>query len=250
MHTMVSMKRVTITTDGACDPNPGPGGWAAILRCGNKAREIFGRDPRTTNNRMEMQAIIEGLRALKEPCEVLIRTDSKIAMDWCHGLQFAKQKPRLEKPEAYALHLTYAELAKKHVVRFEWVKGHSGDPDNERADLLAESASRAATPDAPASKPVPLASPAKLAVPVISLPATSATKIRLTRENLHQLSGSPSQDGFTKRQIELLGFSWPPPKGWLSSLIGTEIERELYERIKLAISARRLQARLQSQIAL
>lgn len=243
------MKHVTITTDGACDPNPGPGGWAAILRCGNSAREIHGSDPQTTNNRMEMRAIVEGLRALKEPCEVVIRTDSKIAISWCRGSQFSKQKHRLGKPEAYALHLTFQELAKTHPVTFEWVKGHNGDPDNERADALAEGACRLGGQNSTVVKPIPIVPPL-LPEPIPPLAATSPSKIRLTRENLHALSGSPSQDGFTRKQIELLGFSWPAPKGWLSSLIGTEIETDLYERVKLAISAKRLQAMLQSRMPL
>lgn len=248
------MKRVIITTDGACDPNPGPGGWAAILRCGNAVRELVGHDPQTTNNRMETRAIIEALRALKEPCKVLIRTDSKIATSWCHGSQFSKEKPRREKPEAYALHLAYVEWAKKHTITFEWVKGHAGDPDNERADVLAESACRPTagavlTVTAPLPVPAPTPVPPR-AEPVAPLPATSLSKIRLTRENLHELSGSPSQGGFTRKQIELLGFSWPPAKGWLSSLIGSEIERELYARVQRAISAKRLKEKDQARMAM
>lgn len=245
------MKRVTITTDGACDPNPGPGGWAAILRCGGKAREIVGNDPQTTNNRMETRAIIEGLRALKEPCEVLIRTDSKIAMSWCHGSQFTKEKPRREKPEAYALHLAYVEVAKKHTITFEWVKGHAGDPDNERADILAESACRpAAGADLTVAAPLTMPPLPPRAEPVVPVAGSSCSKIRLTRENLHELSGSPSQGGFTRKQIELLGFTWPPAKGWLSSLIGSEIDRELYARVQRAISAKRLQEKEQARMAL
>jgi ribonuclease HI len=240
------MKRVTLTTDGACDPNPGPGGWAAILRFGQKAREIVGHDSQTTNNRMEMRAIIEGLSALTEPCAVHIRTDSKIAMFWCLGKQFAKEKARLAKPEAYALHLRYQELARKHAVTFEWIKGHAGDPDNERADQLAE----AACGPGPGFKIAAPIHPAPAAIPA-PLPAEATPgMIRLTRENLHELSGSPAQDSFTRKQIELLGFTWPAPKGWLSSLIGTEIEIAHYERVKLAISPKRLAAKLQGQIAL
>lgn len=242
------MKRVTITTDGACDPNPGPGGWAAILRSGEKVREIFGSDSQTTNNRMETRAIIEGLKALKEPCEVLIRTDSKIAMSWCRGLQFVKERHRLEKPEAYVLHQAYLDAAKPHVVTFEWVKGHAGDTDNERADFLAEGACRSRNMTMVVKQAVKVV-PQTLALKPMK-PASAPTKIRLTRENLHQLSGSPSGDGFTKKQLELLGFSWPPPKGWLTSLIDSEIDRELYERVAVAISAKRLKEKNQTRLTM
>jgi ribonuclease HI len=242
------MKQVTITTDGACDPNPGPGGWAAILRSGEKVREIYGSEAQTTNNRMETRAIIEGLRALTQPCEVLIRTDSKIATSWCRGGQFTKEKHRLEKPEAYALHLAYGEAAKRHVVTFEWVKGHAGDPDNERADLLAERACRTPGMAAVVKQPIMVVPQAPVVKTVEA--ASSPTKIRLTRENLHQLSGSPSQDGFTKKQLALLGFPWPPPKGWLTNLIGTEIDRALYDRVGLAISAKRLKEKSQARLVL
>lgn len=245
---MHAMKRVTITTDGACDPNPGPGGWAAILRSGDKVREISGCDSQTTNNRMETRTIIEGLKALKEPCEVLIRTDSKIAISWCRGLQFAKERQRLEKPEAYALHQDYLDAAKPHGVTFEWVKGHAGDPDNERADFLAEGACRSRGMTVVVRQPIKIV-PQTLAVKALA-PVNSPTRIRLTRENLHQLSGSPSGDGFTKKQLELLGFPWPPPKGWLTSLIGTEIERELYDRVAVAISAKRLKEKGQARLAM
>jgi ribonuclease HI len=244
----IRVKRVTITTDGACDPNPGPGGWAAILRFGTAVREISGSVPNATNNRMETRAIIEGLRALREPCEVLVRTDSKIALTWCRGKQFEKEKPRLAKPQAYALHLEYKALAQKHMVTFEWVKGHAGDVDNERADYLAEAACHPGRSEAPIQTQVFRAPMAALQ----PLPATATAPglIRLTRENLHELSGSPSKEGFTRRQVELLGFSWPAPKGWLSSLIGKEIEVSHYERVKLAISAKRLQTKLQATIAI
>lgn len=152
------MKKVIITTDGACDPNPGPGGWAAILRYGGKLREISGSVASTTNNRMEIHAVVEGLRALNESCEVLIRTDSKIAISWCCGHRFAKERHRLAHPEAYASHLAFTELAKAHQVTFEWVKGHAGDPDNERADLLAESACRQASSQMTSTQPAGLSS--------------------------------------------------------------------------------------------
>lgn len=178
---------------------------------------------------------------------MLIRTDSKVAMSWCSGKQFLKEKPRRDKPEAYALHLEYVEAAKPHKITFEWVKGHAGDVDNERADVLAEGAAR--TPGAapvvvpPAVDPVPAVAQVAVAAPAVKapLPASSSSKIRLTHENLHELGSGKLHGGFTRKQIELLGFSWPAPGGWLKSLIGTEIERELYERVRMATTAKRLQ---------
>lgn len=244
------MKKVVITTDGACDPNPGPGGWAAILRAGEHVREISGSDPATTNNRMELRAIIEGLRALKQPCEVVVRTDSKIAVSWARGAQFAKERHRLAHPEAYALHCEYVQVAQPHTVTFEWVKGHAGDPDNERADWLAENAARVQVNGSPPTPAPPLLTVLPPPAPTAASPATAPGKIRLTRENLHALSGSPSQDGFTRKQIELLGFPYPPPKGWLSSLIGTEIDQAVYEQAKRAISAKRLREKQQSSLGI
>lgn len=131
------MKQVTITTDGGCWPNPGRGGWAAVLRFGSACKEICGRELETTNNRMELRAIIEGLRALREPCAVLIRTDSRNAMNWCAPKAFAKEKQRNKQPVAYEMVLEFRALAAQHEIRFEWVRGHTGDPDNERCDKLA-----------------------------------------------------------------------------------------------------------------
>lgn len=131
------MKHVTITTDGGCEPNPGRGGWAAILRFGSAVRELSGTEQNTTNNRMELRAVIEALRALKEPCAVVIRTDSKNTIAWCRHGSFAKAKARSKLPEAYAMVLEYRAVASRHSVTFEWVRGHAGDPDNERADVLA-----------------------------------------------------------------------------------------------------------------
>ena len=89
-----NMKQITITADGACSPNPGKGGWAAILRYGEARKEISGSEENTTNNRMELRAIIEAFRLLREPCRVLLRTDSKTALAWIHPGSFAKPKLR------------------------------------------------------------------------------------------------------------------------------------------------------------
>lgn len=133
-------KKVTITTDGGCDPNPGVGAWAAILRYGSKCMTISGVDPKTTNNRMELTAIAEGLEALKVPCVVKLRTDSQIAINAiCAGYLNPGEKRRLRWERKGAnmdlVHRIWAQLA-RHTVRPVWVKGHSGDHDNEACDRL------------------------------------------------------------------------------------------------------------------
>ncbi len=136
------MKRVTISTDGACEPNPGPGGWAALLRYENTERSIFGRDPDTTNNRMELMGAIAGLAQLNQPCLVTLRTDSRYVMDgittWMHnwrrrGWRTSSGKPVLNRD----LWLALDAATQPHEITWEWVRGHSGDPDNERVDRLA-----------------------------------------------------------------------------------------------------------------
>jgi len=141
------MKHVTITTDGSCLRNPGgPGGYAAILRCSSSGRyrEITGQHPCTTNNVMELAAIVAGLKALLKPCRVLVRTDSQIAMAWCRpgALARIRKNPKRERKLAHVIPLIaeFAEVRERHQVNFEWVRGHSGDRDNERADELANRA--------------------------------------------------------------------------------------------------------------
>jgi ribonuclease HI len=153
------MKKVKLITDGACLGNPGPGGWAAILRYGAHKKELFGSSPHTTNNRMEMAAAIEGLRALKEPCEVEIVTDSeylkKGITEWIHGWKrrrwmTAEKKPVLNRD----LWQKLDELAQRHRTTWYWTKGHASHADNNRADLLAtEAASRQSF--SPAYRPDP-----------------------------------------------------------------------------------------------
>lgn len=137
------MKFVEIFTDGACSGNPGKGGWAAILRYGNKEKELVGGDRQTTNNRMELTAVIQGLSALKEPCEVLLTSDSKYVIDaitkeWVYGWQRNNWRKADKKP---ALNVDLWEqllpLLEKHHVTFNWVKGHDGHLENERCDKLA-----------------------------------------------------------------------------------------------------------------
>lgn len=119
--------------------NPGPGGWAAILRFGSAVKEIAGSDEMTTNNVMEFKAIVEAVKALKEPCSVLIRSDSECAIVWCRPDYMKKHhKNGVRRPHVLTLSLEWGAVSTKHKVNFEWVKGHSGDPDNERCDALAQ----------------------------------------------------------------------------------------------------------------
>lgn len=133
-----SLPLVVLTTDGSCKPNPGRGAWAYILKYGNAYKEGSGRAENTTNNRMEITAVIEGLRAIKRPCRVIVRTDSKITIAWTkRGAKWGAKKIK-NMPEAHELVLEYHRVAKPHIVTFDWVRGHAGDPDNERCDQLAE----------------------------------------------------------------------------------------------------------------
>ena len=139
------MKPVEIFTDGACKGNPGPGGWGAILRMGAHEKELSGNEAQTTNNRMEMMAAIEGLKALKSPCTVTLHTDSRYVIDgitkWIFGWQKNGWKNAAKKPVANSdLWLQLLEVARPHKVEWVWVKGHDGHPENERADQLASNA--------------------------------------------------------------------------------------------------------------
>ena len=136
---------VEIFTDGACSGNPGPGGYAAILKYGQEIREISGYEVETTNNRMEMMAVIEALRQLKRPCEVTVITDSQYVVkgmtEWIQGWVkrnwlTSQKKPVLNK----SLWKELLRLCKKHKIEWQWVKGHNGHPYNERCDQLAREA--------------------------------------------------------------------------------------------------------------
>ncbi len=137
------MKKVEIFTDGACSGNPGPGGWGAILRYNGVEKELSGGASDTTNNRMELSAVIFALKALKMPCEVSVTTDSKyvyesITKGWVYswqknGWRKADKKPALN----VDLWTELLELLSKHQVTFNWVKGHNEHPENERCDRLA-----------------------------------------------------------------------------------------------------------------
>lgn len=139
---MAARHCVEIFTDGACRGNPGPGGWAALLRMGDKELEISGGEQHTTNNRMELRAAIEALNALKRPCEVELHTDSNYVRDgitkWIHGWQRNGWRTSDKKPVKNSeLWQDLLEAATRHRVRWHWVKGHSGHPENDRVDELA-----------------------------------------------------------------------------------------------------------------
>lgn len=141
------MKKVRLITDGACIGNPGPGGWAAILRYGDRKREIFGFASSTTNNRMELTAAIEGLRALKEPCEVEIVTDSEYLKNgitqWIHGWKRNGWRKSDKKPVINSdLWRELDQEVSRHQAHWSWTKGHAFHDDNNRADELANTAAR------------------------------------------------------------------------------------------------------------
>lgn len=137
------MKEVTVYTDGACSGNPGAGGWGTILDYKGNRKELCGGESQTTNNRMELTAVIEGLKALKQPCKVKVITDSQyvvngITKGWAkswkmNGWRKKDRKPALN-PELWDELLSQIE---KHDVSFEWIKGHAGHPENERCDKMA-----------------------------------------------------------------------------------------------------------------
>ena len=137
-----SRKQVEVHTDGACRGNPGPGGWAALLRWRGIERELVGGEADTTNNRMELMAAISALEALREPCEVVLSTDSQYVrqgiLEWLRnwirrGWKTAGGDPVKNRD----LWERLQQAASQHQVEWRWVKGHSGDPDNERVDQLA-----------------------------------------------------------------------------------------------------------------
>jgi len=139
------LKKVDIFTDGACKGNPGPGGWGVILRMGRHEKEMSGSDPSTTNNRMEMTAVIRGLKALIEPCEVTIYTDSRYVIDgitkWVHGWKRNGWVNASKQPVRNAdLWHDLIEVAQRHTIEWQWVKGHNGHVENERVDKLASDA--------------------------------------------------------------------------------------------------------------
>jgi len=145
---MSTLQHVEIATDGACKFNPGPGGWGALIRYGDKEKEISGGEIESTNNRMELMAAIQALRALKRPCRVTLRIDSTYVKDgitkWIFGWQ--KNGWRTANKKAVKNADLWQELlqeTERHSIDWQWVKGHAGHPDNERADQLASDAALA-----------------------------------------------------------------------------------------------------------
>ncbi len=137
-------KKVTVYSDGACEGNPGPGGWAAILTYKGHSREISGGSPATTNNRMELQAAVEALKCLKEPCEVEFFTDSRYVQlgisEWLTDWKVRGWKTKNRKPvKNEALWKELGAESQKHKIVWKWLKGHAGHPLNERCDFLARS---------------------------------------------------------------------------------------------------------------
>lgn len=135
-------KLIEIWTDGACSGNPGPGGWGALMISGEHEKELFGGEAETTNNRMEMMAAIQALTALKGPSKVRLHTDSTYLKDgltkWIHGWKRNGWKTAAKKPvKNKDLWQMLEEATKRHEIEWVWVKGHAGDPGNERADELA-----------------------------------------------------------------------------------------------------------------
>ena len=133
---------VEIYTDGACKGNPGPGGWGAVLRAGAHVKELHGGEPGTTNNRMELTAVIRALESLKRPCTVRLHTDSQYVQkgitEWIHSWKLRGWRTADKKAVKNAdLWRQLDELAGQHNIKWIWVKGHAGDPGNERADELA-----------------------------------------------------------------------------------------------------------------
>jgi ribonuclease HI len=149
----VSLKKITVFTDGSCLGNPGPGGWGVILRYGGHEKELSGGFTDTTNNRMEIMAVLEGLLALKEPCRVDLYTDSQyvrkaVTDGWLENWQRNGWRTAAKKPvKNRDLWERLLPLLKRHTLHFHWIRGHAGHPENERCDVLARM--QAERPDLP-----------------------------------------------------------------------------------------------------
>ncbi|VVE42016.1 Ribonuclease HI [Pandoraea pneumonica] len=138
----MTLPQVDIYTDGACKGNPGPGGWGALLVAGQHRKEMFGGEANTTNNRMELLAVIRALEALNKPCHIVLHTDSQYVQkgisEWIHGWKARGWKTAAKEPVKNAdLWQLLDAVSQKHDIEWRWVKGHAGHPGNEAADQLA-----------------------------------------------------------------------------------------------------------------
>ena len=136
------MKTVIIYTDGACRGNPGPGGWGVLIEYGELSKQLYGGDVSTTNNKMELTAAIMALKEIKEPCEIILYTDSKYVLqgieEWIYNWKKRGWRGANKKPvKNIELWKELDQLRDEHTIKWNWVKGHSGDPGNEAADMLA-----------------------------------------------------------------------------------------------------------------
>ena len=195
---------VQIYTDGGCDPNPGPGGWGAVLIAGLRTREISGADPQTTNNRMEISAAVAALRLLKQPCDITLYTDSqylrKSVTQWidgwvAHGWRKANGRP-VENADLWQELLV---VMAPHHITWEWLRGHRGNPLNERADQLATEARRRLRAGNP---PPPLVTRAPESLPDVSLYTRGCAL------------GSPGPGGFAAIIVDAEGQTRPVFGGW------------------------------------
>ncbi|MFA7233672.1 MAG: ribonuclease HI [Terrimicrobiaceae bacterium] len=156
----MSLKKITIFTDGGCHGNPGPGGWGAILQYGTRRKELSGGDPATTNNRMELRAAISGLAALKEPCSVTVYTDSQYLrqgiLEWIHKWKARNWMRSARQPVKNAdLWRELDAETIRHQIRWKWIKGHAGHPENERCDALAAAEIAKLRNSGSPAKPIP-----------------------------------------------------------------------------------------------
>ncbi len=142
----MELPEVIIFSDGACEPNPGPGGWGALLRYGSVEKEISGGEPETTNNRMELTAAIKALQALQKPCKVVFYTDSqylrKGVTEWMAGWRRRGWKRKDGELANVDLWMALDQEIVRHQITWNWVRGHAGHPENERVDQLASRAIR------------------------------------------------------------------------------------------------------------
>lgn len=144
MNTSIDLPQVTIYSDGACEPNPGPGGWAALLRFGSVEKEISGGDSQTTNNRMELTAALKALQTLKRPCKIDFYTDSEYlrrgVTEWMAGWRKRGWKRKDGELANVDLWQALDQEIVRHIINWHWVRGHAGQAENERVDLLAKRA--------------------------------------------------------------------------------------------------------------